>query len=180
MKIVNYETKWFLQKVYLLEAVFSIQQRQRGRAINDIKTNYEHKPWSRNNVSSDPCSWCGLYVKNSNHHFYNSRKSVGLTDLTLTLTREAKLQLCCLHSHLSSAYLVGLPQVRRERSTCSCKRKNCTGQFKKKATLSLVYNPAGYRTPFSVESPFCNTVSPGGGGLKHFPAPITNKLWGFY
>jgi hypothetical protein len=28
--------------------------------------------------------------------------------------------------------------------------------------------PAGYRTPFAVESPFCNTVSPGGSGPKHF------------
>jgi hypothetical protein len=32
------------------------------------------------------------------------------------------------------------------------------------------------RTPFAVELPFCNTVSPGGGGPKHFPASITNKL----
>jgi hypothetical protein len=38
---------------------------------------------------------------------------------------------------------------------------------------------AGYRTPFAVESPFCSTVSPGGGGPKHFPASITNKLWEF-
>jgi hypothetical protein len=30
-----------------------------------------------------------------------------------------------------------------------------------------------------VESPFCNTVFPGGGGPKHFPASITNKLWEF-
>jgi hypothetical protein len=83
-----------------------------------------------------------------------------------------------------------------------------TEQFKKKVTLSDVYNEitseptitwytivrktlkvcnwrgkvfrtaaAGYRTPFAVESPFCNTVSPGGGGPKHFPASITNKLW---
>jgi hypothetical protein len=36
--------------------------------------------------------------------------------------------------------------------------------------------PAGYRTPFAVESPFYNTVSPGGGGPKHFPTSITNKL----
>jgi hypothetical protein len=35
---------------------------------------------------------------------------------------------------------------------------------------------SGYRTPFAVESPFCNTVCPGGGGPKHFPASITNKL----
>jgi hypothetical protein len=34
---------------------------------------------------------------------------------------------------------------------------------------------AGYRRPFAVESPFCNTVSPGG-GPKHFPTSITNKL----
>jgi hypothetical protein len=30
--------------------------------------------------------------------------------------------------------------------------------------------------PFAAESPFCNTVSPGGGSPKHFPASITNKL----
>jgi hypothetical protein len=34
--------------------------------------------------------------------------------------------------------------------------------------------PAGYRTPFAVESPFCNTVSAGGGDPKHFPASIIN------
>jgi hypothetical protein len=34
---------------------------------------------------------------------------------------------------------------------------------------------AGYRTPFAVESPFCNTVSPGGGGPIHLPASITKK-----
>jgi hypothetical protein len=40
--------------------------------------------------------------------------------------------------------------------------------------------PTGYRTPCAVVSPFCNTVSPGGGGgPKHFPASITNKLWEF-
>jgi hypothetical protein len=49
-----------------------------------------------------------------------------------------------------------------------------TGQFKKKVTLSHVY-PAGYRTPFAMESPFCNMVSPGGGGPKHFPSSFTNK-----
>jgi hypothetical protein len=37
----------------------------------------------------------------------------------------------------------------------------------------------GYRTPFAVESPFCNTVSPGGGRPKHFPASIRNKRWEF-
>jgi hypothetical protein len=31
-----------------------------------------------------------------------------------------------------------------------------------------------YRTPFAVKSPFCNTVSPGGEGPKHFPASVTN------
>jgi hypothetical protein len=36
--------------------------------------------------------------------------------------------------------------------------------------------PAEYRTPFAVESPFCNTVSPGDCGPKHFTASITNKL----
>jgi hypothetical protein len=30
------------------------------------------------------------------------------------------------------------------------------------------------RTTFAVESPLYNTVSPGGGGPKHFPASITN------
>jgi hypothetical protein len=65
-----------------------------------------------------------------------------------------------------------------------------TEQFKKKVTLSHVHNevtseptitryPAGYRTPFAVESPFCNTISPGVGGPKHFPASITNKFWEF-
>jgi hypothetical protein len=44
-----------------------------------------------------------------------------------------------------------------------------------KAAKGVLY-PAGYRTPFAVESPFCNTVSSGGGGPKHFPASITNKL----
>jgi hypothetical protein len=65
-----------------------------------------------------------------------------------------------------------------------------TEQFKKKVTLSHVYNEvtseptitryttmlgklskfvcnSAYRTPFAVESTFCNTVSPGG-GPKHF------------
>jgi hypothetical protein len=67
--------------------------------------------------------------------------------------------------------------------------------IKKKVTLSHVYEEvvslqsrdiqqlegkfshfAGHRTPFAVESSFCNSVSPGGGGPKHFPASITNKL----
>jgi hypothetical protein len=47
-----------------------------------------------------------------------------------------------------------------------------SGQLKKKATLSL----SVYRTPFPVESPFCNAVSPGGGGPKHLPVSIKNKL----
>jgi hypothetical protein len=52
------------------------------------------------------------------------------------------------------------------------------------AVTQLLHNwsskTAGYRTPFAVESPFCNTVSPGGGGPNHFPASITNKLWEFF
>jgi hypothetical protein len=43
-------------------------------------------------------------------------------------------------------------------------------------TIFKFMDHAGYRTPFAAESPFCNTVSPGGGGPKHFPASITNKL----
>jgi hypothetical protein len=37
---------------------------------------------------------------------------------------------------------------------------------------------SAFRTPFAVEKPFYNTVSPGGGGggSKHFAASITNKL----
>jgi hypothetical protein len=42
-----------------------------------------------------------------------------------------------------------------------------------------ILHPAVYRTPFAVESPFYNMVSPGGGGPKHFPASITNKLCEF-
>jgi hypothetical protein len=38
---------------------------------------------------------------------------------------------------------------------------------------------AGYKTPFTVESPFYNMVSPSGGGPKHFPASITNTLESF-
>jgi hypothetical protein len=55
--------------------------------------------------------------------------------------------------------------------------KHVQGNSKKKVTLSHVYiYPAGHRKSFAVESPFCNTVSPGGGGPKHFPTSITNKL----
>jgi hypothetical protein len=36
------------------------------------------------------------------------------------------------------------------------------------------FGPVSYRTPLAVESPFCNTVSPGDGGSKHFPASVTN------
>jgi hypothetical protein len=47
-------------------------------------------------------------------------------------------------------------------------RETSTGQFKKKVALSNGMH--------AVKSPCCNTISPGDGGPKHFPASTTNKL----
>jgi hypothetical protein len=111
------------------------------------------------------------------------------------------IKVCPIFHNCQSFPSLEKPSFTRAVNTGNFTCRN-TGQFKKKATLSHVHNKvtgehtkcgtavvqllqswsshtAGYRTPFDVESPSCNTVSPGGGGPKHFLASITNKLWEF-
>jgi hypothetical protein len=77
-----------------------------------------------------------------------------------------------LHFYIACSLIVISKNGHQPTNTCLL----YTGQFKKKVTQWRLHSKRRSGTPFAVESPFCNTVFPGGGGPKHFPASITNKL----
>jgi hypothetical protein len=87
--------------------------------------------------------------------------------------------ICCSITLILSLLLKSCLSATLYKHTNSCSQHSRTNKLSlDKCDLTKITH-AGYRMPFAVESPFCNTVSSGGGGPKHFPASITSKLWEF-